>query len=457
MNRVNPPTALVACLEEIFRTTGEVQLRPRVPIVLMAHRGRPRGEIATDLGCSRSSVPRWLNADLERGRDGLTSRKAKGAKPKLTLELAPVIRQWVIDGRAQQGWIGPTGRTSNGLTACTRPEASGSASRHSRRSGPRTVSDDIGRRIGFSAATRPNRQRLGRRWSSPKRAAAGELVLLNRDEVPDGPDADREARGEGAPTDRRDMGWQAPAGRLRRGQPGDGAVHANTPESPKDAKKKTGKSKTRRVPEAFAAHVRPVARTDPADRHQRLVVMIVNAPWHRGKPIDEALRDNPHLAFQRWPRDRPQWNPSERFGKIHPDNVAPSPDVRPHPCLIRTRIRAYILTPPLIPPDFVSVRSGTERLRGVRGVPAERVGGWAGTRTGGGVKIVITLDGRPDPTPVEVPDATTVADLIEAIVPDARPADVHALVNRRPEPRGRVLRPGDRVHLAWTGRPDRPD
>lgn len=73
------------------------------------------------------------------------------------------------------------------------------------------------------------------------------------------------------------------------------------------------------------------------------------------------------------------------------------------------------------------------------------------------MKIVITLDGRPDPTPVEVPDATTVADLIEAIVPDARPADVHALVNRRPEPRGRVLRPGDRVHLAWTGRPDRPD
>ena len=30
------------------------------------------------------------------------------------------------------------------------------------------------------------------------------------------------------------------------------AVHSNTPESPKDIKKQTGKSKTRLLPEAFA-------------------------------------------------------------------------------------------------------------------------------------------------------------------------------------------------------------
>ncbi len=29
--------------------------------------------------------------------------KAEGAKPKLTAELAPLIRQWVIDGPAKQG------------------------------------------------------------------------------------------------------------------------------------------------------------------------------------------------------------------------------------------------------------------------------------------------------------------------------------------------------------------
>jgi transposase len=74
-----------------------------VQIVLMAHRGRPHGDIATDLACSRSSIRRWLNAYLDRGLDGLRPRKARGAKPKLTADLAPVIRQWVIDGPAKQG------------------------------------------------------------------------------------------------------------------------------------------------------------------------------------------------------------------------------------------------------------------------------------------------------------------------------------------------------------------
>ena len=103
MIRINLPPAAVASLEEVFRTTAAVKLRHRVQIVLMAHRGRPHGDIATDLGCSRSSVQRWLNAYLERGLDGLTPRKAKGAEPKLTPDLAPVIRQWVIDGPAKHG------------------------------------------------------------------------------------------------------------------------------------------------------------------------------------------------------------------------------------------------------------------------------------------------------------------------------------------------------------------
>src|SRR4029079_15736650 len=33
----------------------------------------------------------------------LKPRKAKGATPKLTAELAPILRQWVIDGPAKQG------------------------------------------------------------------------------------------------------------------------------------------------------------------------------------------------------------------------------------------------------------------------------------------------------------------------------------------------------------------
>jgi len=93
----------VTRLEEVFRTTPEAKLRHRVQLVLMAHRGRPHGDIAADLGCSRSSVQRWLNAYLDRGLDGLTPRKAKGAKPKLTADLAPVLKQWVIEGPAKQG------------------------------------------------------------------------------------------------------------------------------------------------------------------------------------------------------------------------------------------------------------------------------------------------------------------------------------------------------------------
>ena len=94
------------------------------------------------------------------------------------------------------------------------------------------------------------------------------------------------------------------------------AVHANTLDSPKNAKKKTGLSKTRRMQEAFAAHLRHVARVYPGDRHKRVVLVIDNAPWHRGKPIDQALADNPHLEFKRLPSYSPQLNPIERFWKV---------------------------------------------------------------------------------------------------------------------------------------------
>src|SRR5262249_53667100 len=67
------------------------------------------------------------------------------------------------------------------------------------------------------------------------------------------------------------------------------AVHTKPLESPAKAERTTGKSKTRRLQEAFAAHLRHVARIYPAERHKRVVLIIDNAPWHRGRPIDEAL------------------------------------------------------------------------------------------------------------------------------------------------------------------------
>ncbi len=94
------------------------------------------------------------------------------------------------------------------------------------------------------------------------------------------------------------------------------AVHANTLESPKDAKRRTGRSKTRRLQEAFAAHLRHIGRIYPGAEHERVVLIIDNAPWHRGKPIDEALADCPHLEFKRLPSYSPQLNVIEHFWKM---------------------------------------------------------------------------------------------------------------------------------------------
>jgi transposase len=94
------------------------------------------------------------------------------------------------------------------------------------------------------------------------------------------------------------------------------ALHYNILESPANAKQVTGKSKTRRMQEAFAAHLRHVGRAYPAEELKRVVLIIDNAPWHRGKPIDEAISDNPHLEFKRLPSYSPQLNLIEHFWKL---------------------------------------------------------------------------------------------------------------------------------------------
>lgn len=97
-----------------------------------------------------------------------------------------------------------------------------------------------------------------------------------------------------------------------------GALHANTLESLQAANRKdrkAGGNKTRRMQEAFAAHLRHVGRVYPKEKHGRVVLAIDNAPWHRGKPVAEALACNPHLEFYRLPSYSPQLNVIERFWK----------------------------------------------------------------------------------------------------------------------------------------------
>src|SRR5512135_1137309 len=85
-----------------------------------------------------------------------------------------------------------------------------------------------------------------------------------------------------------------------------GVLHTNMLESPARAKQTTGQSKTRRLQEAFAAHLRHIGRTYPAERSKRVVLIIDNAPWHCGQAIAQALADNPHLEFKRLPSYSPR-------------------------------------------------------------------------------------------------------------------------------------------------------
>jgi len=94
------------------------------------------------------------------------------------------------------------------------------------------------------------------------------------------------------------------------------AVHATTLECPAGKKKAGQPSTNRRMQEAFAAHLRHVGRVYPQERHKRVVLIIDNAPWHRGQPVADALADNPHLEFYRLPSYSPKLNPIERFWKL---------------------------------------------------------------------------------------------------------------------------------------------
>jgi transposase len=95
-----------------------------------------------------------------------------------------------------------------------------------------------------------------------------------------------------------------------------GVIHANTLESLQATNRKSKEGKTRRMQRAFADHLRHVGRMYPRERFGRVVLLIDNAPWHRGKLIDEAMAANAHLEFKRLPSYSPQLNPVERFWKV---------------------------------------------------------------------------------------------------------------------------------------------
>jgi transposase len=103
MIRIRLPEAEAQKLGAAFRSTEDRKLRDHLQIVLLAHKGRKHQDIAADLGISRRSVQRWLNAYCERGLAGLAPRKARGKDPGIPAAMADEIQRWVIEGPAGQG------------------------------------------------------------------------------------------------------------------------------------------------------------------------------------------------------------------------------------------------------------------------------------------------------------------------------------------------------------------
>jgi transposase len=306
-------------LEQAFLQATDRKLRDRLQIVRLAHRGRPHQDIAADLGITPRTVQRWLNAYLERGFDGLKPRKARGQPPAIPTHWADEIRRWVIEGPAAQGLDRATwthAELADHLLKTHGIAASRSAmQRFCRQHDIRPYRPTYRHLRGDPVAQAEAAEEL---TNLRGEAEAGGLVLLSQDE----------ARFPMVPTLGATLGVKGHRPTVGTRDCKDllyvfavvnvvtAAVHANLLESPARAKQATGKSKTRRMQEAFAAHLRHVARLYPADRHKRVVLIIDNAPWHRGKPIDEALTDHPHLEFYRLPSYSPHLNPIERFWRV---------------------------------------------------------------------------------------------------------------------------------------------
>src|SRR3954468_3601170 len=287
--RIKPTDAEARRLEQSFLQATDRKLRDRLQIVRLAHRGRKHQDIAADLGTTPRTVQRWLNAYLDGGIEALRPRKARGHDPAIPARMAGEIRRWVINGPAAQGldranWT--HAELADHLFKTHGIRASRSAmQRFCRRHGIRPYRPTYRHLRGDPVKQAEAVEELAELRAQ---AEACELVLLSQDE----------ARFPMVPTLTATLGVKGHRPMVGTRDCKDllyvlavvnlvsAAVHTNTLESPQNAKKRTGQSKTRRLQEAFAAHLRHVGRLYPAERHARVVLTIDNAPWHRGPLID---------------------------------------------------------------------------------------------------------------------------------------------------------------------------
>jgi transposase len=313
------PAAEAERLEQAFRRESDPKYKDRLQIIRLASRDRPHQDIARDLATTPRSVQRWLNAYLDKGLDGLRPRKAKGRAPKILGAMAEEIKRWVIEGPAQQG-LDRANWTHEELADHLFKTKGIKASRSAMQRFCRKVGIRVYRPTYRFLRGKPEKQAQAKEdiQKLTEKAQAGEIVLLSQDEArfPMVPTATATLGVKGhrpvvGTWDCKDLLYVFAVVNLL-----SCAIHSNTLASPKDAKKKTGKSKTRRLQEAFAQHLRHVGRLYPQDKHKEVVLLIDNAPWHAGQPVNAALAENPHLKFKRLPSYSPQLNPIERFWKL---------------------------------------------------------------------------------------------------------------------------------------------
>ena len=80
-----------------------------------------------------------------------------------------------------------------------------------------------------------------------------------------------------------------------------GALLANSVESPAATRRSGSVSKTRRLQQVFAAHLRHGGSHYPPKYSLRVVLLMDNAPWHRGVRFEEALAEHSPLELKRFP------------------------------------------------------------------------------------------------------------------------------------------------------------
>jgi transposase len=151
-------------------------------------------------------------------------------------------------------------------------------------------------------------------WRASKKAEAGELVLLSQDE----------ARFSMIPTLRTTLGLKGHRPIVGNLDCHDlvyvfGALNLVTGRLTTHLVEKVrahAQPKQRSLQVGFARHMRDIARAYPATQYPRVVLVIDNAPWHRGALVTQALRAFPHLECYRLPRYSPQLQLIERFWEV---------------------------------------------------------------------------------------------------------------------------------------------